>query len=166
MGLFSFLKNAGSKIFSTTAKTKTNTTLSEVDKKRSEDIARKQKIIVLKGVVNSLNIDVQDLEVDFYGDTVTVYGAVDTQADKEKVILALGNVAGVASVDDRMLVDKPTAEAVFYEVKRGDSLSKIAKTHYGNAMKYPIIFEANKPMLKDPNKIYPGQVLRIPQLEA
>ncbi len=167
MGLFSFLKNAGAKIFGNTATaTKTNTTLSEVDTKKAEDIARRQKIIVLKGVVNSLNLDVQDLDVDFYEDTVTVYGSVDSQAEKEKVILALGNVAGVASVDDRMIVENPAAEAVFYEVKKGDSLSKIAKAHYGNAMKYPVIFDANKPMLKDPNKIYPGQVLRIPPLEA
>ena len=170
MGLFSFLKNAGAKIFgntgTTTKATRTNTTLSEVDIKKAEDIARRQKVIVLKGVVNSLNLDVQDLDVDFYEDTVTVYGSVDTQAEKEKVILALGNVAGVASVDDRMIVENPAAEAVFYEVKKGDSLSKIAKAHYGNAMKYPMIFDANKPMLKDPNKIYPGQVLRIPPLEA
>ncbi len=167
MSLFSFLKNAGAKIFgNTAAPTKKNTTLTEVDTRKAEDIARRQKVIVLKGVVNSLNLDVQDLDVDFYEDTVTVYGSVDKQAEKEKIILALGNVAGVASVDDRMIVENPAAEAVFYEVKKGDSLSKIAKTHYGNAMKYPMIFDANKPMLKDPNKIYPGQVLRIPQLEA
>ena len=48
----------------------------------------------------------------------------------------------------------------------GDSLSKIAKEHYGNAMKYPVIFEANKPMLEHPDKIYPGQVLRIPAIES
>ena len=46
----------------------------------------------------------------------------------------------------------------------GDNLSKIAKKFYGDANKYPVIFEANKPMLKDPNKIYPGQNLRIPPL--
>jgi len=170
MGLFSFLKNAGAKIFNTKAAPKKTTTSRSADPaadaKRAADIARKQKIIVLRGVVNSLGIDVEDLEVGYHDDTVTVYGKVDSQADKEKVILALGNVAGVASVDDRMLVDNPAPEAVFYEVKKGDSLSKIAKVHYGNAMKYPTIFEANKPMLKDPNKIYPGQVLRIPALDA
>lgn len=168
MGLFSFLKNAGAKIFNTkTAPTKRTTTTSAADNaKRNADIARMQKVIVLKGVVNGLGIDVEDLEVAFNSDTVTVYGKVDSQAEKEKVILALGNVAGVASVDDRMTVENPAKEAVFYEVKRGDSLSKIAKSHYGNAMKYPVIFEANKPMLKDPNKIYPGQVLRIPSMDA
>jgi nucleoid-associated protein YgaU len=168
MGLFSFLKNAGSKIFNTAAKTTTTTTAPNVDPeatRRAEEIARRQKLIVLRGVVNSLGLDVEDLDISYNDDTVTVYGSVDSQSDKEKIILALGNVAGVAAVDDRMTVDKPEPEAVFYEVKRGDSLSKIAKAHYGNAMKYKAIFEANQPMLKDPNKIYPGQVLRIPALD-
>ena len=170
MSLFSFLKNAGSKIFaptSTPASPK-GTIPPVVDAeaaKRAEAVARRQKLIVLKGVVNSLRLDVEDLDIDYKDDTVTVYGSVDSQADKEKIILALGNVAGVAAVDDRMTVDKPEPEAVFYEVKRGDSLSKIAKAHYGDAMKYKIIFAANQPMLKDPNKIYPGQVLRIPNLD-
>ena len=57
------------------------------------------------------------------------------------------------------------AESMMYTVQSGDSLSKIAKAHYGDAMKYMVIFEANTPMLKDPNKIYPGQVLRIPTLD-
>ena len=165
MGLFSFLKNAGSKIFNSATKTTPSPNLSEAEARRAEEIARKQKIIVLKGVVNSLNLPVEDLDINYHKDTVTVYGKAQTQADKEKIILALGNVAGVAAVDDRMIVDNPEPEAVFYEVKRGDSLSKIAKAHYGNAMKYPVIFEANKPMLKDPDKIYPGQVLRIPSLD-
>jgi nucleoid-associated protein YgaU len=68
-------------------------------------------------------------------------------------------------VDDKLEVGKPQPEAVMYTVKAGDSLSKIAKVHYGDAMKYMAIFEANTPMLKDPNKIYPGQTLRIPPLE-
>jgi nucleoid-associated protein YgaU len=51
-----------------------------------------------------------------------------------------------------------------YTVKSGDTLSAIAKEQYGDAMKYPQIFEANKPMLENPDKIYPGQVLRIPPL--
>lgn len=163
MGLFSFLKNAGSKIFD--AATKTPTVAADTEAaKRAEEVARRQKLIVLRGVVNSLGLPVEGLEVNFDDDTVTVYGTTSTQANKEKIVLALGNVAGVAAVDDRMIVENPEPEAVFYEVKRGDSLSKIAKAHYGNAMKYRTIFEANKPMLKDVNKIYPGQVLRIPAL--
>ncbi|MGB1219374.1 MAG: peptidoglycan-binding protein LysM, partial [Flavobacteriales bacterium] len=87
-----------------------------------------------------------------------------TQEDKEKVILIVGNTAGIATVDDQMDVVEPKPEARFHTVERGDTLSKIAKEVYGNAMKYPVIFEANKPMLKHPDKIYPGQVLRIPEL--
>jgi nucleoid-associated protein YgaU len=74
----------------------------------------------------------------------------------------VGNTKGVARVDDQMTVEAPAPEAALYTVKSGDGLSKIAKVHYGDASKYPVIFEANKPMLKDPNKIYPRQVLRIP----
>ena len=174
MGLFSFLKEAGSKIFTPPGNTvpsgraRNNTSTSPEDAKkaaeRAEEVARRQKLIVLKGVVNSLRLDVENLELNYDEDTVTVFGTVDSQADKEKIVLALGNVAGVAAVDDRLLVDNPEPEAVFYEVKKGDSLSKIAKSHYGDAMKYKQIFAANQPMLKDPNKIYPGQVLRIPAI--
>ncbi len=167
MSLFSFLKNAGSKIFAPTTAagtTPAGTTDAETAKK-AEAVARRQKLIVLKGVVNSLRLDVEDLDIDYKDDTVTVYGSVNSQGDKEKIVLALGNVAGVAAVDDRMSVENPEPEAVFYEVKRGDSLSKIAKAHYGDAMKYKTIFAANQPMLKDVNKIYPGQVLRIPNLD-
>ena len=152
MGLFSFLKNAGAKLVS--KKHKTN-----------PEEAKKETLENLKNAVSDLGIEVKDMFLDFAEDTVTVFGEVDSQSNKEKVILTLGNVEGVAKVDDRMTVAKPEPEATFYEVKSGDSLSKIAKAHYGDAMKYPVIFEANKPMLKDPNLIYPGQVLRIPPLE-
>ena len=91
---------------------------------------------------------------------------VDDQAEREKVILAVGNVAGIARVDDRLEAKKKAPEAQMYTVVAGDSLSKIAKKFYGDAGKYHVIFEANKPMLKDPDKIYPGQVLRIPALQA
>jgi nucleoid-associated protein YgaU len=78
------------------------------------------------------------------------------------VILIVGNTEGIASVDDRISVVNDEPEATFYTVQKGDSLSKIAKEQYGDMMKYPVIFEANKPMLKDVDHIYPGQVLRIP----
>ena len=166
MGLFSFLKNAGSKLFSKKTSEREKTTTTGV----TEEVENEQKRILLKGIVNSLNIDVQNLSIDVDGDTVTVYGETKSQADKEKVVLAVGNVAGVASVDDRMSVvyeeETAEAEAVFYTVQKGDTLSKIAKAHYGTWRKYMDIFEANKPMLKDPDLIYPGQVLRIPPENA
>lgn len=149
MGLFSFLKNAGSKILSKKAEGKQ----SELNHEKAEN---------LKNLVKGLQLPIKDFSVDVDGDTAVVYGETDSQADREKVILAVGNVEGIASVDDRISVVTPAPEAEFYTVKSGDSLSKIAKTHYGDSMKYMKIFEANKPMLKDPNLIYPGQVLRIP----
>ena len=97
-------------------------------------------------------------------DVVTVFGTAESQYAKELVILTLGNHAEIARVDDRMTVVTPEPESTFYEVKSGDTLSKIAKAQYGDASKYNAIFEANTPMLKDPDKIYPGQKLRIPKL--
>ena len=89
-------------------------------------------------------------------------GTVPDQATKEKVLLCCGNVHGVSAVNDMLIVDAPEPESQWHTVVSGDNLSKIAKAFYGDANKYPVIFEANKPMLKHPDKIYPGQLLRIP----
>lgn len=154
MGLFSFLKNAGSKIFGGAAEAEAPSVSAEVLKAQREE--------ALGNVISSLNLPIDNMSIDLNDDTVVVYGETTSQADKEKAILALGNVEGVATVDDRISLVAPPA--TFYEVQSGDSLSKIAKAHYGDAMAYMTIFEANKPMLKDPNEIYPGQVLRIPPM--
>jgi nucleoid-associated protein YgaU len=86
-----------------------------------------------------------------------------SQELKEKILVAVGNVAGISGVEDNVAVAQPEAESRFYTVKKGDTLSAVAKEMYGNANLYNKIFEANKPMLSHPDKIYPGQVLRIPQ---
>ena len=114
-------------------------------------------------------VTIQSGQISVRGDTVTITGLADTQAEKEKAILILGNVKGVAHVDDRIQVQaaqqaqQTAAQSRFYQVKPGDTLSKIAKEVYGDANAYQQIFEANRPMLSDPDKIYPGQMLRIPQ---
>jgi len=114
--------------------------------------------------IHTQKLDATGLLVTFDGATsiVSVYGVAPDQATREKIALCCGNVAGVAKVNDMMSVDQSAPEATYYTVVSGDTLSKIAKTNYGDANKYMVIFEANKPMLSDPNKIYPGQVLRIP----
>ncbi|MBX2815042.1 MAG: peptidoglycan-binding protein LysM [Saprospiraceae bacterium] len=159
MGLFSFLKKAGSNIFKSSEER-------AAEAAAEAAAVKQQRLVALKGVIDGLGLPITDLDLDLADDQVTVYGQTESQADKEKIILALGNVAGVATVDDRISVVTPAPEAQFYEVQSGDSLSKIALKYYDDAMKYPVIFEANKPMLEHPDKIYPGQVLRIPPLEG
>ncbi len=120
--------------------------------------------------VRSLGLPVDNLNISVNGDMVRVSGKVDSAAHAEKIALALGNVEGVSKVDNDLEVEqkeaatpKPAApKARFYQVESGDSLSKIAKQYYGDPQKYNKIFEANQPMLSDPDKIYPGQMLRIP----
>jgi len=153
MGLFSFLKNVGSKVLGNKAEAN-EASSAEMDAHRST---------LLKSVVESSGIPVQDLSVDLSDDVVTVYGQTESVEDKEKIVLIVGNTEGIATVDDRLSVVAPVTSK-FYTVQSGDSLSKISKEFYGDPMKYNAIFEANTPMLKDPNAIYPGQVLRIPNL--
>ena len=165
MGIFSFLKNAGAKLFPKAKEEAPKTT--ETTTSAADEAFARQRAALLKSAVEGLGLEVEGLQVSLNDDVAIVEGEVKSQADREKVILALGNVTGIAAVDDRLTVSapEPEAEAQFYEVQSGDSLSKIAKKFYGNAMKYPVIFEANKPMLKDPDLIYPGQTLRIPPIE-
>jgi len=143
MGFVDFVMGAGERLFGKT----------ESDEERSAK---------LENHVRRMKLPVEMLKIDVKGDTATVHGKVESQVDREKIVLAVGNTDGIAKIDDRLEVKKKEPEAQYYTVVKGDSLSKIAKQYYGDAMKYPQIFEANKPMLTDPDKIYPGQVLRIP----
>ena len=161
MGLFSFIKNAGAKVFGI-GKT-TEEEAAEVAEKAAE--LAKEKATKLAAAVETLGFEVLDLNIEVADDNVTVWGQANSQETREKVILVLGNTEGIATVDDRMTVVVEEPQAQFHTVVKGEYLSKIAKKYYGNAMKYPVIFEANKPMLTDPDKIYPGQVLRIPALD-
>ena len=123
----------------------------------------------LAETLRAKGVTIENGRVSIQGDTVTINGVADSQAEKEKAILILGNTKGVARVNDQIQVRAgETVQQVgqasrFYQVKSGDTLSKIAKEVYGDANQYPQIFEANRPMLKDPDEIYPGQMLRIPQ---
>lgn len=121
----------------------------------------------LFSAVRSSGARVRDLSVDFNDGTAHIHGEAETQADKEKAVLAAGNHRGVAHVDDSDLrVVSAAADAdtssEFYTVKSGDTLSGIAQAQYGDAGEHMRIFEANQPMLEDPDEIYPGQVLRLP----
>ena len=149
MGLFSFIKDAGKKLFG--------------KKEEAVSVAPKSKTELLKDEINRLGIPVTGLNVEL-SEMITVSGQTETNANREKIILALGNVDNIGAVDDKITVTRPEPEATFHVVQSGDTLSKISKAVYGDAMKYNVIFEANKPMLEHPDKIYPGQTLRIPAL--
>jgi nucleoid-associated protein YgaU len=151
MGLMSFFKGVGEKIF----KKEEAAPTPEVEPLRAS---------ALLAHVKALGLPYNSLTVRTSGDTVTIEGEVAAQQDSEKIALAVGNVEGVEVVDNKLVVATPEPEATYHVVVKGDTLSKIAQKAYGDMMKYPIIFEANKPMLTHPDKIYPGQVLRIPAL--
>ncbi|MGH7540031.1 MAG: peptidoglycan-binding protein LysM [Gemmatimonadota bacterium] len=154
MGLFDFVREAGERLG----------VVEDEKAVAAEEYAAEAKTAkALWQRAKDLGLGVEELQVTFDDGTATVYGQAPSQTAKEKVILAIGNTREVAHVDDRIEVKTPEPEATFYTVESGDTLSKISLEHYGDANAYMKIFEANQPLLKDPNLIYPGQVLRIPQ---
>ncbi|MCB1845962.1 MAG: peptidoglycan-binding protein LysM [Halieaceae bacterium] len=162
MGLFDFMKDAGEDI---TAPVEVSP--ERLDELRTRSIAAK---------VAELDVEGEQVSVQVKGDNAVLTGTAPSQEALEKIVLCAGNQFGIATVDCQLRVDAPAAagaapaaaagagEATFYTVKSGDTLGKIAQQQYGSASKYTVIFEANQPMLKDPDKIYPGQSLRIPAL--
>jgi nucleoid-associated protein YgaU len=164
MGLMSFIKSAGEKLFGkgeakaaqdAVAAAPTPEAVAALSAAAGQAIA---DYIAAQG----LPAGGLDIAFDAPSGTVTVSGTVPDQATKEKIVLCCGNVHGVESVNDMLVVSEPAPEAQWHTVVSGDNLSKIAKKFYGDPNKYPLIFEANKPMLTHPDKIYPGQMLRIP----
>lgn len=168
MGIFSFAKNIGDKIFNRNDKDK-NVPASPAQPQPqapatpAEPSAQEVANLLLQRI-QAQNVQIDNLKVHYNGDTdtVTLSGNAKTQADRERARLAVGNVQYVETVVDDINVQTAEPESRFYTVKSGDTLSKIAKEMYGNANEYNKIFEANRPMLSDPDKIYVGQVLRIP----
>jgi nucleoid-associated protein YgaU len=170
MGLMSFFKEAGQKLFGTKQVEEVAQQAAAAPDdgaaKAAAEAANRQAGDAIETYIRSQNLDATGLTVTFDGasSTVNVFGVAKDQETKEKIALCCGNVEGVAHVNNNLSVDlsDPEPEAQFYTVVRGDTLSKIAKEFYGNANAYMAIFEANKPMLTHPDKIYPGQMLRIP----
>lgn len=164
MGLMSFIKDAGEKLF---GKGEAKAAQEAAQKApTAENVAKLNQAAgdAIEAYVESQGLKVAGLDVQYDGasQTVTVSGEAPDQATKEKVLLCCGNVQNVAAVNDMLTVVAPEPEAQWYTVVKGDTLSKISKEYYGSPNEYMKIFEANKPMLSHPDKIYPGQTLRIP----
>ncbi len=164
MGMFSFIKEAGEKLFGHGEAHAAQAAVAAAPTQENVDAMSKAAGDAIATYIGTMNLDVEALDVTFDATSgaVTVAGVAPDQETKEKVLLCCGNVASVASVNDMMTVSSEEAESQMYVVVSGDNLSKISKEFYGTPNKYPQIFEANKPMLTHPDKIYPGQVLRIP----
>ena len=154
MGIFDFVKGVGKKLG-----------IGD-DEPPSADTLKKE--------MDSHKLGTDQVRVEMQGDTAVLKGKVKDQSIFEKAVIAVGNTLGVSKVQaDELKVGANTAAAapakapVFYTVKKGDNLWKIAEAQYGKGKgaKNNLIFEANKPMLTHPDKIYPGQVLRIPALD-
>ena len=164
MGMFSFIKEAGEKLFGIGEAKAAEEAAKKAPTPVNVEAANKAAADAIAAYVAKMNLTAHDLIIGFDGasGTVIVQGMADTQETKEKILLCCGNVKGVEHVQDQLGVTETEAEPQFYTVVSGDTLSKVAKEFYGNANAYMKIFEANKPMLSHPDKIYPGQSLRIP----
>ncbi|RWM10297.1 peptidoglycan-binding protein LysM [Mesorhizobium sp.] len=155
MGMFDFVKSVGKKLG-----------IGGDEAAPSADTLKKE--------LDSHKLGTDGVEVAVQGDTAVLKGTVKDQSVFEKAVIAVGNTLGVSKVQADELQVAPEAgkaatsakEPTFYTVQKGDNLWKIAEKNYGKGqgVKNNIIFEANKPMLTHPDKIYPGQVLRIPDL--
>ena len=147
MGLFDFVANIGKKLFE--------------PKETPQDAAAK-----IKAEIESGNLGITDLQVGFQDGKCSLYGECPSAEAMQKAVLLAGNVQGVSSVDIAQLrVPPPTPveeKVDYYLIQSGDTLSKIAKQYYGDANKYPVIFEANREVIKNADLIFPGQKIRIP----
>ena len=166
MGVMSFIKEAGEKLFGKGEAKEAHDAVAASPTPENVAALSKAAGDAIAAYINTqgLAVDALDVSFDAPSGQVTVAGVVADQVTKEKVILCCGNVAKVELVNDMLVVNEPEPESQWHVVVSGDNLSKIAKHFYDNPNKYPVIFEANQPMLSHPDKIYPGQMLRIPPL--
>jgi len=141
MGLFDFVKEIGRKLFN-----------------REEEAAEK-----IKKHIEETNPGIDGLQVEFKNGVVSISGQATSAEAMEKAVLMAGNVQGVSEVNiDKLQAPPVQAKVEYYFIKKGDTLSAIAKQFYGKANDYPKIFEANREVIKDANLIFPGQKIRIP----
>ncbi|REF01269.1 peptidoglycan-binding protein LysM [Cupriavidus plantarum] len=164
MGMFDFIREAGEKLFGKgEAKAAQDAVRADASTEKVE-AANRAAGDAIEAYIRQMGLEATGLTVTVDGSQgkVTVFGVAPDQATREKIILCCGNVEGVDQVEDKMSVNVETAESQWHTVVKGDTLWAISQAAYGNGADYNRIFEANKPMLTHPDKIYPGQKLRIP----
>lgn len=158
MGIFDFFKESGEDVIKEKDK-------SAAAEKSAEDLCKDAALAIQKYIENQ-KLGIVDLIVKFNAaeGKVTLTGEAPSAAAQEKAGLAAGNIKGISNVDNQISVDESAEETEvrYHDVQKGETLSSIAQKYYGNAGEYMKIFKANQPMLSDPDKIYPGQKLRIP----
>jgi nucleoid-associated protein YgaU len=175
MSLLSFIKDAGEKLFKKPDPAQAGTQAAPSSPAQAQPSAPQQESVevlnakagdAIQAYVEQQKLGIDSLDVKYDGASgkVTITGKAPSQEAAEKAVLACGNVAHVASVENQIMVATPAPPAQFHDVAKGDTLSAISKKYYGDPNKYNAIFEANRPMLTHPDKIYPGQKLRIPKL--
>jgi nucleoid-associated protein YgaU len=147
MGFFDFIKDAGAKILG-----------------RGDDNENVKKLIEEE----KETMPIEGLEVEVQGDTVVLKGKAKSAEDKVKAALIAGNIEGISKVDaDALETEEPAViNDLFYEIQKGDTLWRVAEIYYKDGRRYTEIFEANREVIKDPDKIYPGQMIRIPNFVA
>ncbi len=144
MGFFDFVKDAGKRLLG----------------RGDDNEAIKNEI-----ASNSATMPIEDLEVRVEGETVRLSGKARNSEDVAKAALIAGNIEGVSKVvtDELETEEEPQPlQDLYYEVQKGDTLWKIAEIYYKDGSRYKEIFEANREVIKHPDKIYPGQMIRIP----
>jgi nucleoid-associated protein YgaU len=172
MSIISFIQDAGERLFPQPRASATSAPKAPIKTQAipvsKPDLAalNRSAADAIKKYIGSKGLPADELQINYDGatSTVTVIGAVPDQETREKIVICAGNVASVHHVNDQLSVAKGGDASEYYTVGSGDTLSKIAKQFYGSADRFSAIFEANRPMLSDPDKIYPGQTLRIPRL--
>ena len=142
MGLFDFWKDKGDDVI-------------KDDANAADDI---------KKHVEDADVKVDELSVAYNDGVVDMAGSAASAEEKERAVIVAGNVKGVEEVKaDNLAAPTQTDEIDYYTIESGDTLSAIAKRYYGDALQYVKIFEANRGIISDPDKIYPGQKIRIPK---
>jgi len=162
--MFDFIKEAGEKLFGKGEAKAAQDAAAADPSDDKVDAANRAAGDAIEAYIAQMGLTATGLTITVDGSQgkVTVFGVAPDQPTREKIILCCGNVEGVESVEDKMSVNVESDESQWHTVVKGDTLWAISQAAYGNGAVYNKIFEANQPMLSNPDKIYPGQKLRIP----